>query len=154
MVIVLIGFAFFGAMIGSGSYGYVEQYKFNANKKQLINAIEDFKTKNKEFIPVAKYGATDSLDSITSQFFGYIYYSDEDVIVCFFIDNDSNQPNGSCINLLSVNEGLHKPEYRLVNKDFDRKENLEIKKKFEERFLNKLHLEYKDDGNPNFIFWK
>jgi hypothetical protein len=138
----------------SGNSGFEQQYKFNVKKDHLIRTVENFKTKNKEFIPVSKYGATDYLDNMTTQFVAYIYYPVEDEIVCFYIDSKPSEPNLSYINLLSVNKGLHEPQYKLVNKDFGRTENLEIKKNFQERFLKKLNLEYRDDGNSNFIFWK
>jgi hypothetical protein len=138
----------------NGNSGFEQQYKFNVSKDYLIRTVEDFKTKNKEFIPISKYGATDYLDTMTTHFVANIYYPNEDEIVCFYIDNKPNEPNRSYINLLSVNQGLHEPRYKLVNKDFGRTENLEIKKNFQDRFLKKLNLEYTDEGNGNFVFWK
>jgi len=138
----------------SGNSGFEQQYKFDVKKDYLIKSVKDFKAKNKEFIPDSKYGATDYLDTMTNQFVAYIYYPKEDVVVCFYIDNKPSEPNQSYLNLLSVNEGFHEPQYKLVNKDFGRAENLEIKKNFQERFLNKLNLKYFDDGNGNFVFWK
>ena len=132
----------------------MQQYKFNVKKDYLIRTVEDFKTKNKEFIPISKYGAIDSLDTMTKQYCAYIYYPAEDEIICFYIDSKPNEPDQAYVNLLSVNQGLNQPQYKLVNKDFDRKENLEIKNEFQERFLKKLNLGYKDVGNPNFVFWK
>jgi hypothetical protein len=120
----------------------------------LIQTVENFKAKNKEYIPNSKYGATDYLDSMTTQFVAYIYYPTEDEIVCFYVDSKPSEPTQSYLNLLSVNKGLHEPQYKLVNKDFGRTENLEIKKEFQERFLKKLNLEYSDEGNGNFVFWK
>jgi hypothetical protein len=147
-------FIIFYILCLNGNSGFEQQYQFNVNKAYLIRAVEDFKTKNKEFIPPSEYKATDSLDTLTTQFTAYIYYPNENSIVCFYIDSKPSEPNNSYINLLSINQGLHEPQYKLVNKDFDRKENLEIKKEFHERFLNKLNLAYKDDGNGNFVFWK
>jgi hypothetical protein len=138
----------------SGNSGFEQQYKFDVKKDYLIQSVEGFKTKNKEFIPDSKYGATDYLDTMTTQFVAYIYYSTDNEIVCFYIDSKPNEPNQSYLNLLSVNKGLHEPQYKLVNKDFGRTENLEIKKTFQERFLKKLNLKYSDNGNGNFVFWK
>ena len=147
-------FLFFFFLGLSGNSGFEQQYKFNVKKDSLIRTVEDFKTKNKEFIPVSKYGAIDYHDTITTQFVAYIYYPAEDEIVCFYIDSKPSKPDQSYINLLSVNQGLHDPQYKLVNKDFGRTENLKIKKNFQERFLKRLNLEYSDDGNGNFVFWK
>jgi len=138
----------------NGNSGFAQQYKFDVKKGYLIRTVEDFKTKNKEFIPVSRYGAIDYLDTMTTHFVAYIYYPAEDEIVCFYIDSKPDEPNQSYLNLLSVNRGLREPQYKLVNKDFGRSENLEIKKNFQERFLKKLSLEYSDAGNGNFVFWK
>jgi hypothetical protein len=138
----------------NGNSGFEEQYKFNVQKKVLIKAVEDFKIKNKEFIPISKYGATDYLDTMSTHFVAYIYYPNEDEIVCFYVASNPDYPYESYIDLLSVNNGLKEPQYKAVNKDFDRTENLKIKKDFQERFLNKLNLAYKDEGNGNFVFWK
>jgi len=126
----------------NGNSGFEQQYKFNVKKDYLIRTVEDFKRKNKEFIPIPKYGAIDYIDTITHQFVASIYYPTEDEIVCFYIDSKPNEPTQSYLNLLSVNQGLHEPQYKLVNKDFGRTGNLEIKKTFQERFLKKLNLEY------------
>lgn len=156
VAVVIICFFVIGfyILILSGNSGFAQQYKFNVSKKQLITAIEDFKNNNKEFEPPPNYKATDYLDTLTTEFVAYVYYQNENAIVCFFINNDPNEYEESYVNLLSINEGLYEPTYKLVNKDFGRNENLRIKKEFKERILNKLKLEYKDKGNNNFIFWK
>src|SRR5471030_1926077 len=109
----------------NGNGGFEQQYKFNVKKDNLIQAVEDFKTRNKDFIPLSKYGAVDYLDTLTTHFVASIYYPIEDEIVCFYIDSKPNEPNQSYLNLLSVNQGLLEPQYKLVNKDFGRTENLE-----------------------------
>jgi len=147
-------FIIFYFLVLNGNSGFEQQYKFDVKKDYLIKSVEDFKIKNKEFIPDPKYGATDYLDKMTTQFVAYIYYPTEDTIICFYIGSKPNEPNQSYLNLLSVNKGFHEPQYKLVNKDFGRTENLEIKKNFQERFLKKLNLKYSDDGNGNFVFWK
>jgi len=154
VIIIFLAIAFFGAMLGSGSYGYAEQYKFDVTKKQLISTIENFKNKNQSFVPPVKYGSIDTLDTLTTKFFISIYFQNEDTIVDFFIDSSPNGTDESYINLVSVNQGLHSPVYKLINKDFDRNENRNLKKEFEERVLNKLNIPYEDKGNGNFIFWK
>jgi hypothetical protein len=155
-IIILYVCVFFVSIIlaWNGNSGFEEQYKFNVQKNLLIKVVEDFKTKNKGFIPVSKYGATDYLDTMSTHFVAYIYYPNEDEIVCFYVANNPDYPYESYIDLLSVNNGLKQPQYKAVNKDFDRTENLKIKKDFQERFLNKLNLVYKDEGNENFVFWK
>jgi hypothetical protein len=149
-VVIIFGYY----LIMSGNSGFEQQYKFDVSKEVLIKVVEDFKVQNKQFIPIPKYEATDYLDTISTLFVAYIYYPKKDMIVCFTINNNPDYPDVSYLNLLSVNRGLNQPEFKLINRDFDRKENLEIKNEFREKFLNKLNLDYSDNGNGNFIFWK
>jgi len=150
-----IALGYLAASISSGSLSYAQQYEFNVSKKQLIQAIESFKDKNKEFLPPPRYSTADSIDNYIPNFFNiYIYYYDQNSIVYLVIDNDHQSTNKSTVNFVSINEGLKSPIYKRINKDFDRDDNLKIKKEFEERVLNKLGLPYKDKGNGMFVFWK
>lgn len=154
IIICFLALAFWGGMLGAGPYGYAQQYEFNINKNQLIKSIQKLKSENMAFNPPENYTEKDSLDTLTSHFNVNVYYPDENTVVYFFIDDKPGDTGKSFINLVSVNEGLHQENYKLVNKDFDRNENLKVKKEFQDRFLNKLKLSYKDEGNGMFIFWK
>jgi len=154
IVICFLALAFWGGMLGAGPYGYAQQYEFNVNKNQLIKSIERLKSENIVSNPPQDYAEYDSLDTLTLHFNVKVYYPDENTIVYFFINDKPDNTGKSFINLVSVNEGLHQENYKLVNKDLDRSENLKIKKEFENRILNKLRLQYKDKGNGMFIFWK
>jgi hypothetical protein len=155
IVITLFSFlalAFLAGSISSGSFNYAQQYQFKASKAQLIKSIERYKGENKEYNSPLNYNAKDSLDDYTRNLTVYVYYPDQNSMVCFVIH--SHEAQTSYIYLVSVNEGLKTPYYKRVNKDFDRADNLRIKQEFKERVLNKLGLSYKDKGNGMFIFWK
>jgi hypothetical protein len=158
LVAIFVGLLFFifliyiAGSISSGSYGYAQQYKFMVKKSKLIEAVERFKNENKSYNPPSIYGTHDTLDVNTSNFIAYVFYPDQNSIVCFFVD--SHDANVSYINLVSINEGLETPIFKRVNKDFDRNDNLKIKEDFKDKILNKLGFAYKDKGNGMFIFWK
>jgi len=155
IIIILVSFlalAFLAGNISSGSFNYAQRYEFKVSESQLIKKIEKFKSENNSLIPPLNYNAKDSLDDYTHNLTVYIYYPDQNSIVCFVVGG--NKAHVSYIFLLSINEGLKTPYYKRVNKDFDRADNLRIKQEFKERVLNKLGLSYKDKGNGMFIFWK
>jgi hypothetical protein len=154
IIICVLVLVFLGGMLGAGPYGYAQQYEFNVSKDQLIKSIERFKSENIAFDPPQNSTENDTLDTLTTHFNVKVYYPDERTIVYFFINDDGDNNGKSFINLVSVDEGLNQGNYKLVNRDFDRSKNLEVKKEFEDRILNKLKLEYKDKGNGMFIFWK
>jgi len=157
IVFIIICFgvlAFFGGMLGAGPNGYAQQYEFDVNKNVLINSIERLKSENAAFSPPQNYTDKDSLDSLTGHFNVNFFYRDKNTIVYFFINDKQGNTNKSFVNLVSVNEGFHQENYKLINRDFDRKENLKVKKDFEERILTKLKIPYTDSGNGMFIFWK
>jgi hypothetical protein len=151
----LIIIFYVGGTYSSGSLGYAQQYQFNVSNTQLIKAVERFKSENKSFNPPPNYSEPDSADTYIPDFFNvYLFYYDQNSIVYLVIDKDHQDINKSTIYFVSINEGLKGPFYKRVNKDFDRDDNLKIKKEFEERILKKLGLPYKDKGNGMFIFWK
>ena len=152
LIVCFLVIAYFGGMLSSGSYRYAQQYEFKINKNQLIRAVEKFKSEHNTFNPPPNYTERDGFDTSNMHFNVNVFYRKENTIVYFFIDNEDS--NSSFINLVSINEGLKAPEYKRVNKDFDRKDNLKVKKDFEERILDKLGLPYKNKGNGMFIFWK
>jgi len=155
IIISLLSFmvlAYLAGSISSGSFNYAQQYQFNVSKAQLIKSIEKYKSENKRYNPPLNCNARDSLDDYTSNLTVYVFYPDQNSIVCFVIH--SHEAKISYIYLVSINEGLTTPYYKRVNKDFDRNDNLKIKAEFKERVLNKLGLSYKDKGNGMLIFWK
>ena len=60
----------------------------------------------------------------------------------------------SFIYLDALNNLSDEFKWNKLNQDFERKENLSAKREFRQRFLDKLDLDYKDNGNNAFVFWK
>jgi hypothetical protein len=145
--------AFLGGMLGAGPNGYAQQYEFDVNRIELINAIE--RVKSESTVSSSRQNDTnkDSYDTLTGQFNVDFYYWDKSTVVYFFINEKDGNTNKSIVNLVSVNEGFQQ-NYKMINRDFDGKENLKVKTDFEERVLKRLKIPYKDVGNGMFIFWK
>jgi len=153
-VVGLLVFAFFGAIVGSGNDGYAQKYGFEVNSTALIKAIENLKSGNPTFNPPAGIYEPDSLDHSNSDFNAEIYSKKENVSFGFFIEKDDNKSNKSFLYLVSVNRGVDFRDWKILNRDLNRSENLEAKKVFEEEIMNKLKLNYKNEANGMFIFWK
>jgi hypothetical protein len=138
-------------LIGEGSKPYAQEYLFKTSDSVLIKAVYDFKKNNPNFNVPAQFNLTDSYYNYKYNF--YLYYANEDKLIhCFIITADNAK--SSSIFLDAINYGRVLGNWRIVNRDYDRKENLKIKKEFEKTFLNKLKLQYHDEGNSMFIFWK
>lgn len=154
VIVCFIAFAFFGAMLGAGPYGYAEQYKFNTDKDQLIQAVKKLKEENKSLNLPDAINDPDGLDTSDMHYNVSMFDNDQKIIFVFFVEGDYDNSNNAFINLISVNKTLDVRNYKIVNRDMDRAENIQVKKDFEEKVLDKLKLKYKDKGNNNFVFWK
>jgi hypothetical protein len=155
--VVVIAFfvtATYGGFLSSGSYPYSENYKFHANSDSLISAIKTFKKNNPNFNAPKEIGLIDSLDENNIFYNFWIYYPQQNEIVFFIVEGDYNDKNNSTLRLISVNSGLSLGHWRTINDDIGRTENLAQKKQFQTQVLDKLKMNYKDDSNNNFVFWK
>ena len=56
--------------------------------------------------------------------------------------------------LVGYNKGKILGNWKIINHDFNRRENLYRKRRFRDSVLDKLDLFYKDKGNNMFVFWK
>jgi hypothetical protein len=152
-VICFIAFGIYGGLIGGGSYQYAQQYEFDVTKPVLIKAVQHFKDENPDCKIPENLSLPDDSDSVGRYHF-YIYYKKENKIVHGFIWNNIDNTNKSSIYLHAINDGLVLGNWKVINSDYDRSENLKAKEDFNENFLNKLKLRYKNEGNSSFIFWK
>jgi len=154
IVIVFIAIALFGGFLGAGNYGYTQKYEFDINADSLIKSIKNLKTKNPTLKVPSYVGLVDSLDTGNNYFHFYVFLSDKNEIVHFLISTNQTDSDRGTIYLDAVNEGLVTGHWKEINRDYDRNDNLEIKKQFTNAILDKLKLNYKDKGNGMFIFWK
>jgi len=160
MLIVIISIiAFFVLMIysgilGAGSYPYAQTYKFTVNKDTLVSAIKTFKKNNPENNPPKEIGLTDGIDENGNFYNCWVYYPQQNEIVYFVVVANYDNVEKSSVWLVSINRGLTLGHWRTINDDIGRSENMKEKALFRAKILDKLKLEYKDDGNNALVFWK
>lgn len=136
-----------------GSYPYAEEYELNSSEDQVKVAINKFKEEHPEYIvpkvTINNQGSWDLTDGQSKEpnyWYGvYFYYKSENKIVFTWL-----RPVGkhkTTFAFVSINDGLNLGNWKDINKDFNRLENKEEKKKFEERILNKINqqLEYQNN---------
>lgn len=154
VLIFLLGIGIFGGILGAGNYGYSQKYEFDVSHDSLIKSVQTFKKLHPEYtVPEGVY-VHDSLDSVNHFFYTYLYYPKDNKIVYFHVSKDANNFFKSSINFTALNDGLDLGHWKEVNKDFDRNENLQVKRQFQTTILDKLNLKYTDRGNSMFVFWK
>lgn len=120
-----------------GSYPYAEEYEINVNESTLIEAIRNFKKNNPQYnvpeqtqLQGGRHGDKDYWYHI------YFYYAEEDQII-----NTWTRPvnkGKTTFAFVRINQGLTLGKWKDINRDFSGSENKELKKKFEERILNKV----------------
>jgi len=158
-ILILLGLvgllilALFGALAGSGNGGYAQKYKFEVSSAELIKAVENLKRGNSNCNPSGVYGP-DFLDTSNLHFNVEIYSKKENISFGFFIEEDDSKLNKSFLYLVSINKGTDFRNWKIVNRDLNRRDNLSVKRVFEKEILNKLKLNYKNEGNGMLIFWK
>lgn len=132
----------FGKAFAPGSYPYAEMYEINAPEKEVIKAIEQFKTSHSNYIvPNVTINNNGSFSMSESEgrkensywYLNYFYFQKENQIV--FTWTRPSGKNKTDLALVSINQGLDLGKWKDVNNDFDYSENKEIKTKFEKRIL-------------------
>jgi len=153
-IIVFLLIGIYSGLLSAGSYPYSENYKFHVDSARLINAIEKFKRENPSYNVPKQVGLVDTLDENKIFYNFWIYYSQQNEMVFFIVEGNYNDKENSTLRLISVNHGLTLGQWKTINDDIGRSENLSQKEQFQTQFLDKLNLDYKDDGNSMFVFWK
>ena len=148
---ILLAFGFFGGLFGAGSYPYAQKYKLEESPKKLIKTIKELK--------ITLPGNDSTIDSYDhsdewSNFHIYIYSSKSDEIIHMFVENSNNDVNEANLYLVGLNKGKNLGNWKIINSDFNRKDNIEKKNQFVELVFSKLNLKYQDKGNSMFVFWK
>jgi hypothetical protein len=151
---IFIGVTFLGIYEGwfaAGSYSYAQKYEFDVNASELVKRVELLKEKSRDFLTLD--GIFDQSDPNGNRHI-YFYDSSKDEVIHIFVDADEGNINKSDLFLVGFNKGKELGNWKIINKEYDRRENLDKKKRFENIVLEKLNLFYKDKGNAMFVFWK
>ena len=136
-----------------GSFPYAQKYKFYNSRLTIMKSIEHLKSEHSEFVVPNETGLVDQIDSF-GNFHIYIYISSEKRIAHAFIGEEENNDGSSNLYFVGIEQSDSLGQWKIVNHDFPRKENIEIKRNFTMGFLDKLSLTYHDKGNGMWIFWK
>ena len=119
-----------------GSYPYREAYELNVPESILIEAIQDFKKENPQYIVPEQTLFIDGRKNepfLDHWYHIHFYYEDENKIVkCWTRPSEKDKTTFAFIGVGQLGN------WKMINKDFNRSENKEEKKKFEERILNKI----------------
>lgn len=135
----------------AGSYPYAEEYIINADNNDLISAIDFFKKNNPQYIVPSDVGVLDGKKEHGDYWYNiYFFYPEENQIVFTWVR--AEEKNQSTFALVSINNGQTLGNWKDINKDFSRAENIKQKKNFEDRILKKVKeilLLKKITGVPN-----
>lgn len=131
----IITILWFGLTFAPGSYPNVEKYEFNIPEEELIKNINKLKKLETNLKVPVEYKEFEFEGKKKHWYHFCIYYSKENEIIYCWVR--SYAVNNSTIAFLSIRSSNGK--YKLIEKDFDASEIEIQKKKFEDRFINKLN---------------
>jgi hypothetical protein len=130
---------FFAHKFSPGSYVHAEEYVINVNESDLIKVIQNFKKDNPQYIVPEQTQLIDGRRNETGQnhwYHVYFYNQDENKIVkCRTRPIEKGK---TTFVFIGINDGLALGNWKMINKDFNRSQNKEEKKKFEEYILNRI----------------
>lgn len=127
----------FGCNFAPGSYPYAETYEIKVDEITLIEAIQNFKRDNPQYIVPLQAQLKDEYGGDRKLwYFVYFYYPQENKILCTWV-RSANKGN-TTFAFVGINQGLVLGNWKIINKDLSRSENKKVKKEFEERILNKI----------------
>ena len=132
-------------MLAPGSYPFAEIYEINAPEKDVIDAIQQFKTLHPEFkvpkVTIQNKGSFDLTESEGREenshwYFNYFYHTKENQIL--FTWTRPQTKNKTDFAFVSIGDGLDLGHWKDINNDLGFFENKRIKKEFEERILEQI----------------
>jgi len=138
--VLALGFGLYklSELYSPGSYPNVEIYGFGANEKDLLKAIQQFKTANPKFIVPEEFNLQEGRGSQDDHWFMvYFYYPDTKEIVYVW-----TRPKGlsiyTSLALVRINQGSELGNWKNINRDFSSAENSAQIEKFETLILNPI----------------
>jgi hypothetical protein len=146
--LILIGL--FTGLFAVGGYPYAQRYEFSKTQDNLDSKIELLRKNSNTYIKVDTI--SDSFDQF-GNFHLFFYSVSNDEIIHIMTQNTDNSPKAR-LYLIGYNKGKNLGNWKLINYDFNRKENILRKKIFCDQILDKLGLDYRDKGNSMWVFWK
>jgi hypothetical protein len=138
VLILPVLFISYACNFAPGSYPYAEKYKLKIKESELIIAIKRFKEDNSGYCVPPQIQLFDgkSKDIDDHWYHVYFYYQEENQIIYTWIRQFDKET--TYFAFVAVNDGLRLGNWKMINKDFSRKENKLQKEKFEQRILNEI----------------
>lgn len=141
IIIGLIIISFFGYVIfnlQSGSYINAQEYIINEKEELVIEAIEDFKKENPQYIVPEVLGLKDGRDKnlVNDHWYHlYFYNKKENQIIYAWVRSNLKNTN-TTFALVAVNEGLTLGNWKDVNKELNEFEDKKVNEMFVIQILN------------------
>ena len=148
-VLLFVFLLVYGGFLNVGSYNYAQEYKFEIPVADLYDRIEKFKEENIDYQIPTSINLVDSFDRRGLSHI-YLIYKEKNTLIHIFVQGNKI----SSVYFDALNNLSQEFKWNNINQDFDRRANLDAKKEFRERILDKLKMPYKDNGNNAFVFWK
>lgn len=140
-VIYVVWVISFGYNFTGDVYQDSEEYIVEQSKDDLINIIETFRSSNPSYKLITTNEEGEYIyyqDSNSSKHYNvYFYFKDIDLTIKCLLDYINEDE--SRFSLYAVSKGVNFASWKTINtKELTRKENKEIKKKFEKEILDNL----------------
>lgn len=121
-----------------GSYPYVETYEIRGNEAEVVKIIERFKIENQDYNVPKELNLLDGRsDRVGDHWYHiYFYYKDTNKIINTWLRQAEG--NKTTFALVAINDGLQLGNWKRINKDFSRKENIQEKEKFTTLIVDKV----------------
>jgi len=126
-----------------GSYPFAEYYTFHKySKESLIKRINIFKDNHPEYKLLKTFDdgreeeVADSYDENGNMYMVYFYFRDLDLSIHCVIKE--GQENPVRLGFTACSSGRNFGDWKRVNKDLEKEENIALKQKFETEILNDI----------------
>ena len=143
IIIGLIIISFFGYVIFNfkpGSYINAQEYIINEKEELVIEAIEDFKKENPQYIVPEYLGLNDGRDEnlVNDHWYHLYFYNNKSNQIIYAWVRSNLENTNTTFALVAVNEGLTLGNWKDVNKELNEFENKKVKEMFVNQILNPI----------------
>ena len=143
IIACLFGIYKFGVSFAPGSYSSAEEFMLNANEKDVIDVINQYKIDHPEIsVPKVQienqgqFDLPDGKDSSSHWYTFYFYYKKENQIIFTWTRPNGNQK--TTFAFIAINNGLNIGNWKVINRDFSSNEDQMNKEKFKSQILDSI----------------
>lgn len=143
IILLFLGYEYLSFVSGfsGNSYSNTEKYVVSLPYNDLKNRINTFKEENPQYFLITSNEKGEDIvyedDEDERYYYIFFYYKDIDLTIQCLLE-PKNEGN-SLLSLYAVSKGVNFASWKLINTDdLTKKENKELKNKFETEILDKL----------------